>query len=161
MCIRDRNHSVLITDAEGTTETIEVTIEEPSPIVIEIISQVNIDCMNPIGLVEVVASGGTPTYQYVWDDIEGPAVSLPVGNHEVTVTDGQGCIQTASVTIDKNVLLPQVNAGSNKALDCREALVALEGRADEGPGISYLWTCLLYTSPSPRDATLSRMPSSA
>ena len=25
----------------------------------------------------------------------------------------------------------------------------------------YLWICLLYTSPSPRDATLSRMPSSA
>ena len=24
-----------------------------------------------------------------------------------------------------------------------------------------LWPCLLYTSPSPRDATLSRMPSSA
>ena len=29
----------------------------------------------------------------------------------------------------------------------------------EGKGISE--TCLLYTSPSPRDATLSRMPSSA
>ena len=26
---------------------------------------------------------------------------------------------------------------------------------------SYPWPCLLYTSPSPRDATLSRMPSSA
>ena len=26
---------------------------------------------------------------------------------------------------------------------------------------SALWGCLLYTSPSPRDATLSRMPSSA
>ena len=25
----------------------------------------------------------------------------------------------------------------------------------------YVYTCLLYTSPSPRDATLSRMPSSA
>ena len=25
----------------------------------------------------------------------------------------------------------------------------------------YIWACLLYTSPSPRDATLSRMPSSA
>ena len=25
----------------------------------------------------------------------------------------------------------------------------------------WMWTCLLYTSPSPRDATLSRMPSSA
>ena len=27
--------------------------------------------------------------------------------------------------------------------------------------IADAWTCLLYTSPSPRDATLSRMPSSA
>ena len=27
--------------------------------------------------------------------------------------------------------------------------------------IGPLWDCLLYTSPSPRDATLSRMPSSA
>ena len=27
--------------------------------------------------------------------------------------------------------------------------------------IDLLYTCLLYTSPSPRDATLSRMPSSA
>ena len=25
----------------------------------------------------------------------------------------------------------------------------------------YFWTCLLYTSPSPRDGLLSRMPSSA
>ena len=27
--------------------------------------------------------------------------------------------------------------------------------------LDYLYACLLYTSPSPRDATLSRMPSSA
>ena len=27
--------------------------------------------------------------------------------------------------------------------------------------IKFIYTCLLYTSPSPRDATLSRMPSSA
>ena len=31
----------------------------------------------------------------------------------------------------------------------------------EGGLITYMRTCLLYTSPSPRDATLSRMPSSA
>ena len=28
-------------------------------------------------------------------------------------------------------------------------------------GFGYVYRCLLYTSPSPRDATLSRMPSSA
>ena len=30
-----------------------------------------------------------------------------------------------------------------------------------GEGANEVWNCLLYTSPSPRDATLSRMPSSA
>ena len=30
-----------------------------------------------------------------------------------------------------------------------------------GTHVTYVITCLLYTSPSPRDATLSRMPSSA
>ena len=32
---------------------------------------------------------------------------------------------------------------------------------DEGLIVQYNDPCLLYTSPSPRDATLSRMPSSA
>ena len=35
-----------------------------------------------------------------------------------------------------------------------------DAREDDG-GIVLLNSCLLYTSPSPRDATLSRMPSSA
>ena len=40
---------------------------------------------------------------------------------------------------------------------------ARDGRAlgDEAEGYTETWDCLLYTSPSPRDATLSRMPSSA
>ena len=33
--------------------------------------------------------------------------------------------------------------------------------SDTGSGHNVVKTCLLYTSPSPRDATLSRMPSSA
>ena len=32
---------------------------------------------------------------------------------------------------------------------------------EKDPKKAALYTCLLYTSPSPRDATLSRMPSSA
>ena len=36
-----------------------------------------------------------------------------------------------------------------------------EGSRDSGGNLGYFTNCLLYTSPSPRDATLSRMPSSA
>ena len=35
------------------------------------------------------------------------------------------------------------------------------GRADDFPGQTLAYYCLLYTSPSPRDRQKSRMPSSA
>ena len=47
------------------------------------------------------------------------------------------------------------------------AYSVLDGIRNGGPGADWTksgdnwWLCLLYTSPSPRDATLSRMPSSA
>ena len=41
----------------------------------------------------------------------------------------------------------------------RHALLEREVLLRSAPHI--IWPCLLYTSPSPRDATLSRMPSSA
>ena len=37
----------------------------------------------------------------------------------------------------------------------------LDGPPAPQDDVDALWRCLLYTSPSPRDATLSRMPSSA
>ena len=45
----------------------------------------------------------------------------------------------------------------------QDAINAAAKTANLPPAIiaAQLWTCLLYTSPSPRDATLSRMPSSA
>ena len=39
------------------------------------------------------------------------------------------------------------------------AAKAIDWAVTKGPGLAV--HCLLYTSPSPRDATLSRMPSSA
>ena len=56
--------------------------------------------------------------------------------------------------------------------EVRENLPELISRYPNNPGVYYLQalvnkdgesslSCLLYTSPSPRDATLSRMPSSA
>ena len=49
-----------------------------------------------------------------------------------------------------------------KALQA-DVIVTTSGMLDGGPALWYLnrLSCLLYTSPSPRDATLSRMPSSA
>ena len=43
----------------------------------------------------------------------------------------------------------------------QEALVKLARKVDHGSFVGGQKACLLYTSPSPRDRSLSRMPSSA
>ena len=52
-----------------------------------------------------------------------------------------------------------LNADNGEAMAFGPASVVLPG--DTSGGLSVGEACLLYTSPSPRDATLSRMPSSA
>ena len=61
------------------------------------------------------------------------------------------------VTIARDIEIadPKENVGAKLVV---EVASKTDGKAGDGTTTS---TCLLYTSPSPRDATLSRMPSSA
>ena len=64
-------------------------------------------------------------------------------------------VRAAHPELDGTILAFEALQGQGEALQALETLVAgIALDADHE-------TCLLYTSPSPRDATLSRMPSSA
>ena len=79
--------------------------------------------------------------------------------------------QATSALLLMAVLCVEINAADppGNVDDPRFQMLAIAGRAmllDRETGKSWLLAakgenCLLYTSPSPRDATLSRMPSSA
>ena len=56
-----------------------------------------------------------------------------------------------------NAVLASINAGYRHIDTAR----AYDNESDVGRAVNDAGVCLLYTSPSPRDATLSRMPSSA
>ena len=43
----------------------------------------------------------------------------------------------------------------------REDLLEIGIVINDGENVGWYWNCLLYTSPSPRDGSISRMPSSA
>ena len=91
-----------------------------------------------------------------------------------------GCENNQNTTITVNPL-PNVSAGTDQTVCNQPIPINLTGTPTSGnwsgPNITsdgiftpaetgtftvtHSYTCLLYTSPSPRDATLSRMPSSA
>ena len=72
---------------------------------------------------------------------------------------------------DRTVILAETSLGSSDSDNPDAPLTRADGmalaeaiagaRRKRLPFVAVLQTCLLYTSPSPRDATLSRMPSSA
>ena len=131
------------------------------------------------GTLTASAMNGTAPYTYVWNTINNDTTlfvaNQDVGTYTVTVTDANGCTDIATTTITQD-----------DPVDALSSLVPIECAGGTAASItvmptggtapySYLWStasmdttatidslgCLLYTSPSPRDATLSRMPSSA
>ena len=73
---------------------------------------------------------------------------------------GQDALLDSAPPSDSLAQAFSTNPAAIRARKAREESRAQHGPPVKGPQAPAI-TCLLYTSPSPRDATLSRMPSSA
>ena len=130
------SHSVTVTDANGCETIGNVTIDSP-PVTLscdlDVIQQVG---PNGGGILRATGFGGIGNISYNWSNGGSTAQlnNLTEGLYTVTLTDECGSNTTCSVIL------------GGIFSECGENLFT---------------DCLLYTSPSPRDATLSRMPSSA
>ena len=96
------SYSYTVTDATGASSSETVELSEPLPVVIgsalttpEINEQAN-------GTAEIVVSGGTGTYTYLWSTggIDAQISNLDSGSYSVTVTDANGCEITESLTVE-------------------------------------------------------------
>ena len=101
----------------------------------------------------------------------------PLEGEEITIRVTVKNIGEAASTRNEDLVVnlyegnPNVDDPANKPLRilCRDAIFGLApGKSDSvktqwrpPPGTVEVYACLLYTSPSPRDGLLSRMPSSA
>ena len=72
---------------------------------------------------------------------------------------------TAALSLDTLLVYDQACHGTSASAKARKAKVAASARLRSVPSgkhvRAFVTPCLLYTSPSPRDGLLSRMPSSA
>ena len=98
-------YTITVTDINGCNSVATVTITSPPQLLPNLTIQNNVTCNNTCnGSVTVIASGGTPPYNYEWDDNAAnqttqTASNLCAGVYDVTVTDVNLCSNTASVTI--------------------------------------------------------------
>lgn len=101
-------HTVEVTDANGCTETISLTLGEPTALAINVTVEEQGCTGVPDGEAIAVVSGGTAPYSYNWDDPASQttqtATGLVTGAYAVTVTDAQGC------TIESSADVPQAES---------------------------------------------------
>ena len=93
-----------------------------------------------------------------WDDIELQGAELKDGQLIVETGKWAHALEYSGPDIEEKTLMTWV-ALDNLAATAGSALTLDKATEDQFNAIVY--ACLLYTSPSPRDRTRSRMPSSA
>lgn len=136
------NYSVNVIDANGCVTTDNVTVNEPSPVIVQVTSNPTFCSGSSDGSTSASAAGGTGPYNYSWNPggIAGAtAFGLSAGNYSVTVTDANGCTATSSVAVQQpsplNLSATQVNASCNGSVDGNSTVTVTGGTA----GYSYNW----------------------
>jgi gliding motility-associated-like protein len=96
-----QNYSCDITDANGCSITMTITLTEP-PALSAVTSFTQSTCGSSNGTADVVVSGGVGPYTYNWLPNGGTgstATGIPAGPYTCDITDANGCTMTASVTV--------------------------------------------------------------
>ena len=103
----------------------------------------------------VVAGGGGTRYYFAGGGGAGGLRST-VGN-----TGGGGSLESALTITDGDTVTVTIGGGGANATNGSNSIFSSVTSTGGGQGVKWYSTCLLYTSPSPRDLSTSRMPSSA
>ncbi|MEM6272239.1 MAG: PKD domain-containing protein [Bacteroidota bacterium] len=137
---------VTATDGNGCTATASVTIVQPTEVTLATQSTPSTCALpNDNGTASVIATGGTPGYTYLWNDLgaqtTATATGLAPGQYEVTVTDNNGCSAIASVAVG-DIPPPTVTAGPAASFCEGEGGAQITASGSGGtPGYSYTWSC--------------------
>ena len=120
-------NTVTITDSDFNSVVADVTIGEPSAIVINTNLIEGIDCVTSFGSASASASGGTGNLQYEWSNGETGqfANMLPGGMATVSVTDANQCVETTTIFIPENTTPPSVSLNDDGILTCDNTIVII------------------------------------
>ncbi|MBX2928676.1 MAG: T9SS type A sorting domain-containing protein [Saprospiraceae bacterium] len=139
-------YEVVVTDANGCTDAINVQIDEAPLLNAQIDDFAAPLCFGQnTGTATVSASGGTGIYTYQWNDptlqTTATAGNLPSGSYAVTVRDANNCSTTANVTIPGAPQIIINTLDENDPACAGESNGSIGISATGGTGaLSYLWS---------------------
>ena len=145
-------YTITVTDDHNCVVSASDTVNHPDEV---LLSDTHIDVLcfgEATGSIDLSVTGGVPSYSFVWsngettEDID----SILAGIYDVDVFDDNGCISELQVEIIEPLAPIALSESHTDALCIGGSQGTIDLSISGGtPGYS---TCLLYTSPSPRDS---------
>ncbi len=115
------NYGITVVDVNGCIDAGVVTISEQAALSISS-NATDETCATNDGTASVTVSGGTGTYNYLWDDAlmqtTGSINGLNTGTYNVTVTDTDGCSITSAVVVGDACICGITLTTSNNDISC-------------------------------------------
>ncbi|HRY33015.1 MAG TPA: dockerin type I domain-containing protein [Bacteroidales bacterium] len=136
------DYSVTVTDSHGCTFNATYTINETFTLIISSVS-VPVSCyQGSDGEISVSLSGGTDPYAYLWNDgnTDQNRTGLTQGDYYLTVTDNNGCSETAQITVVQPDEL--IISGTVTNISCfgyQDGIITTTAAGGNG-GYLYLWS---------------------
>ncbi|WP_188362963.1 T9SS type A sorting domain-containing protein, partial [Flavobacterium orientale] len=114
-------YTAVITDANGCTSNVSVTITQPATALASTNTTTNVSCFGgTTGSTTVTASGGTAPYTILWSNggTTFTANNLAAGTYIAVITDANGCTSNVSVTITQPMIAVSASIASTHATCC-------------------------------------------
>ena len=137
------SYPITIQDAKGCTETFIETITPTQALIVTPSFTAPLCPSDASGTASVTVIGGTPPYQYVWDDPRGQttqeATNLVAEKYTVTITDASSCEHIETIKVADSNAIEVFPSGQNASCHDRadgSAKIIAQGGVG---GYSYLW----------------------
>ena len=136
------NYVVTVTDTLGCSRTLIVTVDNDGyPTLVQTSSSM-VSCYGVADAsATVFAAGGVNPYSYLWENGSNntTASGLAAGVHSVTVTDGNGCVDSLDVTIvQPDSLQASIIINAAMCYGSTDGSIALDVEGGTAP-YTYLW----------------------